>query len=120
MPDTEGLIGYEPYTDQEVHEATVRYRDRKLGEVLTLLFGAAIEHHGEEIRKALGYVFDLQALEQHTNRAMAESQAARQAAMDAQAVQRKMHLEINRLENRLGSLNKRLTEAETRLLKEGE
>lgn len=119
MPDTEGLID-ESYREQDVRDAVLRYRDKKLGEVLTLLFGSAIEHHGEEIRKALGYVFDLQALEQHTNRAMAESQAARQAAMDAQALQRKLHLEINRLENRLGSLNKRLTEAETRLLKEGE
>lgn len=47
-----------------------RYRDRQFADLLVLLIGIAADTHPQELRNALGQVFDLSAVEETTRRMM--------------------------------------------------
>lgn len=97
-----------PMTKEELMGKIAYYRDCQLAELVTLIIGVAVERHPEEIRRALGLVFDLSGVEFTTQGVMALVQEAHQKAVECRAEVRELQKELGKLLKKLESLEQRL------------
>jgi hypothetical protein len=97
--------------------AACKANQRQLSEVLTVVIGIAAELHPEQLREALGKVFDLPAVEDCTSRVMvvlSSVQAqARETAAEVRSLVDQVHKDLDVLEKRMDGL----TEMQDRLAK---
>jgi hypothetical protein len=92
----------------ELLRAAAQLRDRQLAGMVAVVIGLAAETHPEELRAALGKVFDLRAVEESTRRIMAvladAQAAAHAAASETRHLLDAISQDVDRLEQRIDGL----------------
>lgn len=99
----------------ELKQAVSNARDRRFADIIALAVGLAAETHPQEIRKALGSVFSLEAVEETTGRMMLTLAECQRIATEARELCQAVVLDIERLEKRLDAVNYALELAERKL-----
>jgi hypothetical protein len=112
-------------TQDEARDALRWFRDRMFGELITVCFTLASQTHGEELRKAIGSVFDLGAVEDLAKRSMAVvTQIQHQVGEHRDQTRGEMleligvlHKALDRLEQRIDGIERATERLERRLNK---
>lgn len=93
------------YSRDEMVAALAGFRDARFAELFTIMFGLAAERHPEEIKRAVGQVFDLHGVEEAHRRIMAALQETLERETEIADRQRQVLKKLDRLDERIDRMN---------------
>jgi hypothetical protein len=91
-------------TEESIDSAARHVRDRHIAEAMTLAIVLAAQYHPEEVRHALGKVFDLSCIEEATKNAMVTLAKVQRDVADCRSLLWTTQRDCDRLRQELNDL----------------
>lgn len=89
----------------ELLKALAWHRHELFSRLVCIAIGVAAETHKEELRRALGSVFSLQAVERETQRMLGLLTEIQNRAVEAKHLLEAVHKDIDRIEKRMDAIH---------------